>query len=371
LRGEACLDFNIDFSLVRSQKLLLIPQLKQALEILYMNSQELFNYIEEQVEANPALEITIDSKLSYTNEQDDTDGLLLEETNDAVTLKEHLLLQLNAANLDKNQSIIGEYLIDNTDENGYLTSDICEVAAFFNIPACRVNKVLELIQTFDPPGICARNLKECLLIQLRQLEKVNNNAILVVEKYLDELASNDIGTVARATGLDAEKVSGIFKIIKTLEPRPGRDFYKNEKAGPLVADLIVRNINGTFEIFINDEAFPDINIAENYGFTGNGELDRDAGLFIRENVNNAVWLIKCIEQRKNIILKIAEKLLIEERGFFENGINDLKLLDMDNLANVLDIHESIILRTLSGKYLQCRWGVFELKYFFDTKELST
>lgn len=365
------MDFKIDFNLVRSQKLLLIPQLKQALDILYMNSQELSNYIEEQMEANPALEITENNKPSYGSEQDDDDGLLLDKANNTLTLKEHLLMQLIASNLEKNQRMIGEYLIDNTDENGYLTAGICEAAAFFNVPAWKIVKVLEIIQTFDPSGICARNLKECLLIQLKQMETVDSNAILVVEKCLDELASNDAKTVADITGLDTGTALDAFKVIRALEPRPGRDFYNDEKAGPIVADIIVRNINGKFEALLNDEAFPDINISENYCFKVGEDVERDAGSFIRNNTNNAVWLIKCMEQRKDIILKIAEKLLAEETCFFENGIKDMKLLDVESLAKYMDMHESILMGALNGKYLQCRWGVFELKYFFETGELST
>jgi len=349
------LNFNIDFNLVWSQKLLLTPQLKQALEVLEMNSQELFCYIGEQMESNPALEIVLNDKSPYECTDEEIDTALQEEIPSVISLKEHLLLQLDLQKLDKVQGLIGEYLIDNIDENGYLISDIYEVATYFNIPAYKVNGVLEIIQAFDPPGICARSLKECLLIQLRQMDNADKFALRIVEKHLDLLASNDVDTAAYNTGLKAESVKEIFSLIRTLEPRPGREFFVDEVSRPLLADIMVRNIDGKFEALINEEVFPDVNISD---------------LFIHTNVNRAIWLIKCLEQRKDIILKIAEMLIDEQTEFFGKGVKYLKILDPALFAETLDMHETILMKALNEKYLQCRWGTYALESFFDNKQLS-
>ncbi len=359
------MDFNIDFNLVRSQKLLLIPQLKQALEILEMSSQELFRHIEEQMEANPVLETAMEDKASCEYAGDCLEELQPDDTPAVLSLKEHLLLQLKAMELDKLRNMVGEYLIDNTDENGYLNADVCEVASFFNIPAIKVHRVLDILQKFDPPGICARNLKECLLLQLRQMEEADGNALHIVDKHLDKLASNDVQAVAEITGLPAGEVLGIFNKIRSLEPRPGREYYDKESSGPLVVDIVVKTINGRLEVLINDEAFPEVEISSGFSLPAGECPDAETDRFIRSNVSNAVWLIKCLEERKNIILKIAEAVVERQREFFEKGTAYLKPLNASHLADAMDMHESILLKALTGKYLECRWGVFELKYFLD------
>ena len=355
----------IDFGLVRSQKLLLIPQLKQALEILSMNSQELFHHVEEQLETNPFLECNTEDRTFYLSDPEDTDDTTATEITPAITLKEHLLLQLNSLSLEKTQVSIGEYLIDNTDENGYLNVDICEVSAFFNTSAARVVKVLKILQGFDPPGICARNLKECLLIQLAEMENTNREAVLIVRHFIDKLAGNDTATVAAEAGLDEERVGEAFRLIRTLEPRPGREFYKDEDNRPAVADIIVRKMNGRHEALINEEAFPEVNIIERFKPDDLIKTDEEADEFIKEGVSSAVWLIKCMEQRKNIILQVAGSIISEQAEFFEKGAAYLKPVTSQRLGEDMNMHESILSQAMNGKHLQCRWGLFEFKYFFE------
>ncbi len=359
------MELNIDFSLVRSQKLLLIPQLKQALEILGMNSQELFHYVEEQLETNPFLECITEDRTFYLSDVEDTEETPSSEMQSTITLKEHLLFQSNSLNLEKTQASISEYLIDNTDENGYLNADICEVSAFFNTSAAKVVKVLKLLQGFDPPGICARNLKECLLIQLAQMENTNREAVLIVRHYIDKLAGNDTAAVAAEASLDEEKVREAFRLIRTLEPRPGREFYRDEENRPVIADVVVRKLNDGYEALLNDEAFPEINIVERFKPEDLVKTEDDVDDFIKEGVNNAVWLIKCMEQRKGIILKVAEDIVREQPEFFEKGAGWLKSVSSERLGEDINMHATILSEVLNGKFLQCRWGLFEFKHFFE------
>ena len=368
------MDFNIDFNLVRSQKLLLIPQLKQALEMLEMNSRELFNYLEEQLETNPALEEAVEDVLKVRITPDsgegDPDLQMTDVPGITLSLKEHLLIQLNGLCPDKCGHLIGEYLIDNIDDNGYLTIDIKEVAAFFNVPDERVQSVLDKLQSLEPPGICARSLRECLMLQLRQLDETDEEAMLVVEKHLDCLASDDIETVALSTGLSVDRVRTIFCEVKSLEPRPGREFYGSETESPALPDINIRETNDGLQVLNNDEAFPDICISESFTAKASDLAEKEGSDYVHDKVKSAVWLIKCLEQREDIILAIAQKLCAYEQDFFKTGLKAIKLLDRSSFATSLDMHESILEKALNGKYLQCRWGLFEFKRFFNEIDTS-
>lgn len=385
------LDFNFDINLVQSQKLLLTPQLKQALEILRMNCQELSEYVQEQLEVNPVLELVEDEgcpdedsyvttieQVEWEDEMDRRRGMKEQEEeisyhgNDMtvdrssvrLSLKEHLLFQLHTSGLDEDQILIGEYLIGNIDENGYLAAGIGEVAQFFNIPASRVNRVLEHIQTFDPPGICARNLKECLLIQLRQMGDVDPNVITVVEKHLDNVASNKVTVVAKSMGLDHQRVTEIFDFIKTLEPKPGREFGSSEDIKYITPDVIVKEMKNKFEVLINEDSLPLLNVNEYYRGIISEDIGSETRKFIQNKIDSATWLIKCIEQRKNTTRKIAECIVGKQAEFFGKGKNHLRPLTMKAIAREVGMHESTVSRTVNGKYIQCAWGIFEMRYFF-------
>jgi RNA polymerase sigma-54 factor len=362
------LDFNLDFNLVRSQKLLLIPQLKLALDILSMDSRELLNFLEDQLETNPALEADMDLRPVPESSEDETDVQLQEECANVLSLKQHLLIQLNTLHLDKSGLLIGEYLIDNTDDNGYLKADITEAAEFFNVPSDKVEAVLETLQSLDPPGICARNLCESLLLQLKQLDDTDEDAIKIVGNYLDRIAADDIKSVSDETGLTAERVREIFCKVKGLEPRPGREFYNEDAQSPAPPDIIIRETNDGLEVFNNEEAIPDICISESFQSGASLLAETEGGEYVHESVKSAVWLIKCLEQRKNIIFDIASKLLTFETDFFKNGIKSIQKLNKSSFAAALNMHESIFEKALNGKFLQCRWGTFDFGFFFKEGE---
>jgi RNA polymerase sigma-54 factor len=372
------LDFNFDFNLVRSQKLLLIPQLKQAIEILEMNSRELFRYIENQLETNPALEeadhyaaeAAEGMARSYFPEDDaanenggidmNAPGMHAAE----FSLKDHLLIRLESVCPDKLSYAIGEYLVDNTDDNGYLQVDTGEVAEHLEVPEEIVLKVLEKLQSLDPPGICARNLRECLLLQLSQMDEPDYDAIMVVDKYLDALAGDDAVSVAQATGMPLNKVKEVFRKVRDLEPRPGREFYVNRMENPIIPDIFIKdNCNG-LQVIFNEEAFPDIMISESFLSDISSSCGGSEFKSLHEHLYNAAWLIKCLEQREDIIFNIARKLCDCEEEFFKNGPKALKILDKSSFASSICIHESIFDRAINGKYIQCRWGVYELSSFF-------
>ncbi len=359
------MDYNAYFSPIRSQKLLLTPQLKQALDLLEMNSLEVQNYIEQQIEVNPALEHVLekdDYDLSQSDiHEEEDEHLTIDDVQQSLTLKEHLLLQLNSVCINKEEQSIGEYLIYNTDDNGYLTVDTKEVAAFFGTCEEKILNVLNKLQGFDPPGICARNLKECLKLQLLQLNDSDYDAILIVDKYLDELAADDYQTIAELTGIPAGRILDIFKKIRNLEPRPGREFYRNDTERIPPPDIFVRESKEGYRVICNDDAFPDVCLSECFS----DMLADDTDNSIKEKTDSAVWLIKCLEQREDIIISIAKKLCLLEEEFLNYGINKIKLLNMSAFTASLGMHVSILEKALRGKFIKCRWGVFELSHFFN------
>lgn len=333
------MNLDIDLDLVQSQKLVLTPQMKQILDVLGMNSYELFRYVEEQMEINPVLEMddgdvwSLSDGLFNTSElpeekeierncraQRFTEDEAAEDSYDMeidrgiskMSLKDYLLLQLHMEGLSKNQTMIGEYLIDNIDENGYLASGVAEIAACFHIPSREVEKVLNFIQGFDPPGIGARNLKDCLLIRMR---------------------------------------------------RQGKFWGENAGMKYPVCDVIIRKAGNKFEISANENAYPVIKISEFYRKIEQEETNAETKSFIQGRINCALWLIECIEQRKIIIRNITGYIVEALPDFFEKGRKYTSHVLLESLSDRMKIHESIIRNVVTGKYLQCRWGAFELKSF--------
>lgn len=369
------MEFAVDLNLVRSQKLLLTPQLKQAIEILEMDSRELFQYVDNQLDTNPALEEAPAETTQYASagieatdpidfcqytEMADT---VAEQPEKVLTLKQHLLVQLDALCLDKKGYAIGEYLIDNTDSNGYMKADTAEAAALLGVPESEVLKVLDKLQSFEPPGICARNLGECLLIQLRQQDERDRDAERIVECFLDAVAGNDAARIANATGLSVERVNELFRKIRSLEPKPGRNYRCNETVSGTLPDVFIRDINGELLVVHNSEAFPNVCISEIYasGLSRSGILKPS---HVNEWLSSAVWLIKCLEQREDIIFKIAREICELRREFFKKGPRAFRHIDKSSFASRVSLHETILDKALAGKYLQCRWGLYELRSFF-------
>ncbi len=385
------MDLNFDLELVYSQKILLTPQLKQAFEILKMNSQELFEYVEEQITYNPVLEfyenepgtMSEDTALGaghtsasdtdtffgcFDAHTDDRDSGMEENSGASpfmrISLKEHLLFQLHMSCLDRNQLPIGEYLIDNIDKNGYLAISLLETARYFNIDVGKVIDVMEVVQTFDPPGICARDLRECLLIQLRYVSNADSDMINIIENYLDHLASGKLQEIAKNACLDMERVEKIFGIIKTLEPKPGREYCGADDLRLIISDVVIKKIKDKNEVLMNEDSIPLLNINEYYRRILTLDVSDEVKKFVMNKIDRAVWLIKCIEQRRVMLTKIAVCIVSMQNEFFEKGKRFIIPVAFQKGANNLNIHESILRNITCGKYIQCQWGIFEMSSFF-------
>jgi len=400
------------------------PQLQQAIKLLQLSNIELAEYCEQELERNPLLERdesdaptpdreaateaageALDSALnredfSATGDMDvshedkfsedggpsgqsgDTqqstdwsqvrssgsfDGSedILEATvASGGTLKDHLLDQLSIAALDSERRLICLQLIDAVDEGGYLRADIAEVAERLGVELAVVADVLRVLQGFDPVGVGARDVAECLGIQLKAKDRLDP----VMQTFLQNLhlvARRDIPGLCAACGVDAEDVTDMIAEIRDLTPRPGLAFG-SEPVQPVVPDVYVRvGPDGGWHIELNSDTLPRLLVnARYYSQVSSSARDKDAKNYLTECLNNANWLVKSLDQRARTILKVATEIVRQQDAFLTYGVRHLRPLNLRTIADAISMHESTVSRVTSNKYIATPRGVFELKYFF-------
>ncbi len=283
------------------------------------------------------------------------------------TLGEHLGEQLRLSNLGEPELEIGEYLIGSIDENGYLQTGIDEVAEQFGVPAEKVEEVLAVIQTFEPAGIGARNLQECLWIQVVQRKMEGTLAARIIQEQFDHLLARRFTEIARALKCTVEEVQAACDLIATLDPRPGQE-VASEETKYVVPDLVVDRVGEDFVVSLNDRNVPRLRISSAYQgmLRHKGSVPDETRKYISEKLNSAKWLIQTIEQRRKTMIKVMKRIVEEQRDFFERGVSGLKPLTLQQIANHIGMHESTVSRVTTNKYVQTPRGVFELKYFFSS-----
>ena len=381
-----------DLTLEQSQKLIMTPELRQAIQMLQYTSLELNNYIKQEMEMNPLLEwekpveevqevadteiksdeTEIDWKeylekyddISYKVEVDKNRKHYSFEdyTSYGETLKDYLIEQLNMINIDASDYKTGEYIIQNIDNNGYLIANIEEMAEQLKRSTEEVESMIFVIQAFEPYGVGARNLKECLLIQLK--DERDYNIKQIVEDHLEDIAQNKIAVISKALGISNSETQKYIDIIKSLEPKPGRSFRGSEDVKYIIPDATIEEINDEFFIFINDITGPRLNINEYYKNLIKTTKDQKTTEYLESKFNSAMWIIKSIEQRRQTMYKVIESILKHQKDFFLYGEKSLNPLTLKDVAEDIEMHESTISRATSGKYVQTPRGLFELKYFF-------
>jgi RNA polymerase sigma-54 factor len=283
------------------------------------------------------------------------------------TLGEHLGEQLRLSNLGAPEQEIGEYLIGSLDENGYLQTSIEEVAEHFGVPAEKVEEVLSVIQTFEPAGVGARNLQECLWIQVVQRKLTNTLAARIIQEQFDNLLNRRFSEISRALKCTVEEVQQAGDLIATLDPRPGQEIA-TEETKYVVPDLVVERVGEDFVVTLNDRNVPRLRISSAYQgmLRQKGTVPDDTRKYITEKLNSAKWLIQTIEQRRKTMIKVMRRIVEEQREFFERGVEGLKPLTLQQIASHIGMHESTVSRVTTNKYVQTPRGVFELKYFFSS-----
>ncbi len=283
------------------------------------------------------------------------------------SLQEHLLRQLHLSASSSREEEIGEIIIGNIDGNGYLQASLEELAKSLRATSQEVEAALSLIQTFDPPGVGAKNLKECLLIQLRDSGKEDTLEARIIAEHLKDLERRKYLHIAKRLGVSLNKVTKAARGISSLEPRPGRSFSP-EKNHTIIPELILKKINGEYNIITNDGDLPRLRVSPLYQkLMKEDNSESEAQQYLMEKFKSAMWVIKSIEQRRKTIRRVAECIVKKQREFLDKGIEHLKPCTLGEIAAEIEMHESTISRVTANKYIDTPRGIFELKFFFTGK----
>lgn len=393
-----------------TQQLIMTPQLQQAIRLLQLNRLELSEHVTNEMVENPVLE----ENPEFTEEEIDEveqkrekvedgktkeikgEGEGVEEFNwenyvqpysppfyrydsyqdqelpsyestfsKKISLFDHLKWQLALSKLDEKEEMIGMLLIGNIDDDGYLKVSLEELAEKGNIEVELIEKVLGKIQEFDPVGVGARNLEECLYIQAKQIPE-SELARKMIKNHMKDLEKKNYSTMARSLGVNVEKVRSLVKIICSMEPKPGRPFY-DESAQYISPDIYVYKVGNEYVIVLNEDGLPKLRISSFY----QNALRRDSissteKEYINEKLKSAIWLIRSIHQRQRTIFKVTESIIKFQKEFLDKGIGFLKPMVLRDVAEDIGMHESTVSRVTSSKYVHTPQGIYELKFFFNS-----
>jgi RNA polymerase sigma-54 factor len=389
-----------------SQRLILTPSLQQAIKLLPLTTLELAEVLEQEVMENPLLEEVpqqetqseeiasqeqsekaerddplkdIDVDKFFEDYLDDGGGFRrtrseipeappIENTlTEAPDLYDHLTWQLHMTVSDELTLEIGEAIIHNLDEDGLLRCAVEEIANMGPFPLPEVEKALCVIQALDPPGVAARDLRECLRLQLRHLGLENSATDVIVRDYLKQLQTHQYGEISKQLALTPEEVSHHVEIVKRLDPKPGLK-YSPDRSTYIVPDVFVLKEGEDYKIVLNDDSLPKLRISPTY----KRMLDtREAGSeetrnYVKEKLRSALWLLKSVDQRQRTIFKVSESIVKHQRGFLDRGIEHLRPLVLRDVATDIGMHESTVSRVVANKYMHTPRGVYELRFFFHS-----
>jgi len=287
-----------------------------------------------------------------------------------ISLCEHLNAQMAMTIHDERERMIGTYLIDNVDENGYLRGDLAEIADRLGVSLARTSSVLTVLQTFEPTGVMARSLSECLGLQLKERGDLNAPMQALLDN-LPLLASHDLPRLAMLCGVEAGELAGLITNLKSLAPKPGLA-YGSDAAAAIEPDVFVRERpDGGWAVELNSETLPRVLVnSRYYAEVCGGTKDEKVKTYMSECQQNASWLVKSLDQRARTILKVSGEIIKQQDGFFAYGVDHLKPLNLRTVADAIEMHESTVSRVTSNKYMSTPRGTFELKYFFTSSIAS-
>ncbi|QPE13501.1 RNA polymerase factor sigma-54 [Escherichia coli] len=396
-----------------SQQLAMTPQLQQAIRLLQLSTLELQQELQQALESNPLLEQIdtheeIDTRETQDSETLDTadaleqkempEELPLDASWDTIytagtpsgtsgdyiddelpvyqgettqTLQDYLMWQVELTPFSDTDRAIATSIVDAVDETGYLTvplEDILESIGDEEIDIDEVEAVLKRIQRFDPVGVAAKDLRDCLLIQLSQFDKTKpwlEEARLIISDHLDLLANHDFRTLMRVTRLKEDVLKEAVNLIQSLDPRPGQSIQTGEPEY-VIPDVLVRKHNGHWTVELNSDSIPRLQINQHYASMCNNARNDGDSQFIRSNLQDAKWLIKSLESRNDTLLRVSRCIVEQQQAFFEQGEEYMKPMVLADIAQAVEMHESTISRVTTQKYLHSPRGIFELKYFFSS-----
>ena len=400
-----------------SQQLVMTPQLQQAIKLLQLSRMELMDVVREELEENPVLEEGQETPEEKAQTEEDpnaesTDELTPEplkevegegdgmadidwktylesyslggSTADSYeddedrpsyenlltrkpSLSDHLMWQLSLSRLENQQRALAGEIIGNIDDDGYLQVSVEELAQQTGYATEHIERVLGVVQDFDPPGVASRNLQECLLKQVEQLGMSDDLVGVILREHIAEMENRRYQVIARSLQVPLDDVLAAAKFISGLDPRPGSQ-YGQEDVHYIVPDIFVYKISEEYIVVLNDEGLPNLRINSFYrnALSGAEQLDEKAGEYIQDKLRGALWLIKSIHQRQRTIYRVTKSIVKFQRDFFDRGVDYLKPLVLRDVAEDIEMHESTVSRVTTNKYVQTPQGLFELKYFFNS-----
>ncbi len=397
-----------------SQQLVMTPQLQQAIKLLQLTRLELQDLVVQELEENPLLEESIEqedlrepdilevAEQEHEPVQDTADFHEVKTGEETLrdwdsyldgynyssgeqqyggdderpsfenlltrkgTLIDHLLWQLHMGQYSEMDVRVGEVIIGNVDDYGYLRASPQEIADASHATEEDVQDVLDCIQEFDPPGVAARDLRECLLIQARNLGMKGSIVESILQNHLGDLEKRNYKQIARSLKVDINQVLTASKIISGFDPRPGSSFSTDD-VQYISPDIFVHKVGDDYVVMLNEEGLPNLKVSTQYAdVRGNGTIDSQAEHYISDKMRSAVWLIKSIQQRQRTIYKVAKSIIRFQREYFDRGIEYLRPLVLRDIAEDIGMHESTISRVTTNKYMQTPQGLLELKYFFNS-----
>ncbi|MFC4768373.1 RNA polymerase factor sigma-54 [Effusibacillus consociatus] len=366
----------------QTQKLVMTPELRQAITVLQFSSHELLEYLESEVSQNPVMELEVPDWTQVARElRDDKHRKINREQKEFPiesvvrtnhSLEEHLKRQLNLVKASNKERQLASFIIGNLDPNGYLSLPVEEIASMKKCTVEEAEMALRLVQSLEPAGVGARTLEECLLLQALEIKGVSAAVCDIIEQYLPDVAQGRISRIASALGITTKQTQEAIDFIRTLDPKPGR-WYTNERPAYIVPDVIVERVAGDYVVIVNDRSMPRLHINDFYRKVleqNEDGVSKEAKEYISGKLNSALWLLKSIEQRRQTLYKVTEAIVEFQKDFLDHGVRRLRPLTLKQVAEKIGMHESTVSRATAGKYVQTPRGVYELKYFF-TSGLST
>ena len=392
------------------QKLILTPSLQQAIKLLPMSTLELSDLLTQEMVENPMLEEVPTEELqpaegaatpektdgeppaSKNEAWDDADyeyffGDYLDDgyrpraaqevrelppientLSTASSLSDHLMWQLSMQTNEPAMREIGSAIVGNLDDDGYLVASFEELAAMGSWPVATVEQALTLVQSFDPTGVAARDLQECLLLQLRHVGLAGTPTEKIVTEHLRLLQNHQVPEIARRLGMTIDDLKEHIEIIRHLDPKPGSR-YNPTQSQYVIPDVYIMKVEDEYVVVLNEDGLPQMRISPVYrrlldkGATGNNDETR---AYVKDKFRSALWLIKSVEQRQKTIFRVAKSIVNFQRDFLDHGIEHLRPLVLRDVANDIGMHESTVSRVVTNKYMHTPQGVFEMKYFFHS-----
>lgn len=391
------------------QQLVMTPQLQMAIKLLQLSRMELVEMVRQELENNPTLEetepdenlseetpaeipepsspreVTIEDKFDnhlewqhYIDEYSSTGKVHLEFeekeapnyeafTANKTSLADHLRWQLLMTQPTLDEEVIGSLIIGNLNKFGHMDISVEEIARISQSPVDKVEQVLSVMQAFDPPGICARNLSECLLIQTEQLGITNSLVTRIIRDHLKNLENKRYQLIAKDLRTSIDAVVAAVELIRELDPRPG-DHYGDDEQIYIVPDVYVVKGDDDYIVMLNDEDIPQLHINSYYrkAVQGGQEIARETRSYLRDRLRSAEWLLKSIQQRRKTIYNVMCSIVKFQHDFFDYGISQLRPMVLRDVAEDISMHESTISRVTTNKYAHTPHGIFELKFFFNS-----